>query len=444
MSENEQATTESQQGGFAALGLGESTLSVVSGMSFDEPTEVQKSLIPVILRGDDALVRARSGEGKTNAYILPMVERVKPDAGLQMVVLLPTGGIAARMQRNFERYAEHSGFQISIDAGSRRGEPVRNGSPDILLATPRRAARHFSEGPDEVREGVSLVVVDEIDAMLDMGEGESIESVLEAVGGESTQTVILSGELTDEIEQFAEQHLRSPQRICPPAGRTVAERTRHACYHVTEDDPFDALVSFCKQKKPRLGLVYAADEDAAYELLDRLRRVRVECRGLNERGRPGRRDRGRRDSAVIVIAGEPPRQLSTMPFSHVLHYALPDDIDGYAARLAQCDRLNRRGASIIFVEQADHPLIEQIEALTGSSVEMLEPLVKPERSRDRGDRGGRRDSRSSGPRREHRAPPPAQDDDSRGNVAPETDTQPAIRKTLGGRHKPRGRSRRMW
>jgi superfamily II DNA/RNA helicase len=431
--------------GFADLALGERVLSVVGAMSFDQPTEVQQALIPVILSGDDAVVRARSGEGKTNAYILPMAERVKPGAGLQMIVLLPTGGIAARMQRNFQPYAEARTFHTSIDAGARRDEPHDQGIPDILLATPRRAAQHLASESDEYRAAVSLIVVDEYDAMLDMGEGDSIESVLNAVG-ENTQIIVISGELDDDVDQIAQRHLRSPQRICPPPGRAIAERTAHVCYHVTEQDPFDALVSFCKQIKPRLGLIYAENEDAEYELLDRLRRVRVECRGLNERGRPGgRRERGRGASAVIVISGAPPRQLSTMPFSHVLHYALPDDIDAYVGRLAQCDRLNRRGASVLFVPDPDHSLIQRIESLTGSDVTRMQPLAKPERTLERRDRG---DSRYDNRRQEQRPPaqrtPPAIDDDARGNVAPKADTQSAGRKTLGGKHVPRGRRRRMW
>lgn len=490
MSDSDQAATAAQAEAFGGLGLGERVLAQVATMSFDAPTEVQRRLIPAITGGRDALVRARSGEGKTNAYILPIVDRLRADAGLQALVVVPTRAIAMRMQRNFARYTDAMGLRAELERARDGRRPRRDhppadsqpeapaaaepppGLPHVLLATPQHAREVLERNPAE-RADLSIVVIDELDAMLDMGGAEAVEQLLDAVQGK--QVVLIAGELGDDVRDVSARRQRDPVTIDPPPGEPVPQRVEHVCFRIDEEDPFDALVSFCKQKKPRLALVYAEDPPHADALLDRLARVRVEARALRERGRRAPRGRGA-DSSVIVAVEPGTRQLSTMPFSHVLHFAPPSSAAAYQQRLEHCDRLNRRGQSILLLE-SDHPLVGEIEAALGLTVQWLDPLPRPEHARGRGrsrDERGRRDGarsgrdgaaarsgrdgarggRGPGGDRRDGAPsferesrdqqPPAQAPGASPPDTPPGNATPKPPKTLGSRFKPRGRTRRMW
>lgn len=461
MSEQPHATDATQANPFSALGLTHEKLAQLADANFDAPTAVQLALVPAIVGGQDALVRARSGEGKTNAYILPLVDRTEPSDALEALVLLPTRGIAIRTLRNFRRYTDTTGVHAALEGGDRPDEPSDDRAAQILLATPARAARLLDEG-DPPLTSIKRIVVDEVDAMLEMGAGDDLRTLLEQFKDQA-QIVLIAGVITERVQELADTFQNEPTRIEPPPATPLAQRIHHACYHVTEDDPFDALVSFCKQKKPRLALVYAEDAEQVESLLDRLARVRVDARGLGTSGRRRqRRERGRTESAVIVVCEPATRQFSTMPLSHILHYARPADLDAYLARIDPCDRLHRRGTSVLFVDSPDDPLIGQISEYAGHPVDMLEPLPKPQR-RSRGGRShdGLRDRNASGrsgtsAREGSASSNPGEnaghDDQSDHDAATggeQGDTSspaqtPRKPKTLGGRFRPRSRSRRFW
>ena len=345
--------------GFDELGIEPGLISALERLKLDEPTEIQRRLIPLILEGKDCLARASSGDGKTNAYLLPIMQRTVTGEGLQALVILPTRSIGLQLQKNLQRFAPERPLHTTVAAGGRQDrdapDPLAEG-PDVLIATPRGAAELVRGGGTDWST-VRILVIDEADAILDDRGPEQLERVHQALDGEC-QTVVIAGSLDEQVRALAGEVLRDPSEIDLGASKPRAAAASQGYFAVEPQEKFDALVTFCKQESPRLAIVLVNTAQQGHDLVGRLERMRVSCRwiGMRRSGtRPERREqRGRRPvgarSEVIVAADPAPRRLSTIPASHLLHYELPDDVDVFMQRLEQATRLRRNGAVIAFVE----------------------------------------------------------------------------------------------
>ncbi len=454
---------------FARLGLGARTIGKLADLNFDSPTAIQELVIPALLDGKDVLARARSGEGKTNAYILPIVERIVADQPLQAIILVPARGIAQRLARNLERHTAAEGIRTAVLAGRPQAVTPPEQVPHILVATPRRAAGYVGTLQDEDFADKVLVVIDELDALLDLGEGKDLEAICDEMP-EDLQSLLLTGVINADVEAFSADLQNDPVRCEPESGPPVVSRVAHGRYVIDEEERFDTLLSICKQVRPRLGLVYARDDHEQVEIIDRLRRARVECRALDEPGGGGRdggrrdggrRDGGRRDdrgprrgggrdgSSVIVTSGWDARRLSTVPFSHVIHYTTPASGQELADRLAQLDRLNRQGLSILLLASDDAHLADEMAGELGVEIKELEPLAKPER-RPREERPAPRSSDqrdesrpASAPRQTVTGGFSGREEEDEQPREPVEEGPPALPKTLGSRFPKRGGRKRL-
>lgn len=385
MNETIEESQDAANADFEALGIKPDLIAALERLRLDAPTEIQRQMIPAVLDGKDCLARAHSGAGKTNTYLLPILQTVTPGEGLQAMVILPTRSIALQFQRNLQRFAPEKPLQTAVALGGRSShdqpDPLSQ-SPEALIATPRGAGS-LTRRSDHDWSALRILVIDEADAILDERGSDQLEQVHDALKHEY-QTILLTGSLDEPVRALADKMLRDPVEIDMPPGKPRSTSASQSYFAVEPDEKFDALVSFCKQESPKLALVLTNTDEQARMLTQRLERVRVTCRWIDERSDPKRREqRGRRQprdrSEVIVVNDPAPRRLSTIPASHLLHYEMPDAIDTYMHRLEQASRLRKQGEIIAFVEPSQETMLAEIEQRIGKTMKKREPLKRPPR-----------------------------------------------------------------
>jgi ATP-dependent RNA helicase DeaD len=387
MSDTSETTQTGTGGGFQALGLTPDLITALERLKLDAPTEIQRQMIPVVLDGRDCLARASTGTGKTNTYLLPILQTLTPGEGIQALVIQPTRAIALQFQRNLQRFAPERPLRTALVLGGRpnldQPDPLAQ-SPDVLIAIPRGAAA-LARRKEQIWSALRLVVVDELDAILDeRGPGQLKQ--LHAALAHEHQTVLLASSLDEPVRELAAEMLRDAVVIDAPVGPPRYASASQSYFAVDPDEKFDALLSFCKQELPKLAIVFTNTAEQARHVAHRLERARVSCRWIDERhGRPQRERRvqhsGGTRSEVIVANDPPARRLSTVPASHLLHYEMPADIDAYVRRLEQSSRLRKHGHVIAFVQPAEQSLLAEIEQRIGKPLEKREPLEHPKRQR---------------------------------------------------------------
>jgi superfamily II DNA/RNA helicase len=408
--ENTHSGTEA---GFEALGVHPDLIAALQRLKLDAPTQLQRQMIPAVLEGKDCLARASTGAGKTNTYLLPILQTVTPGESVQALVIQPTRSLALQFQRNLQRFAPERPVRTAVALGGRPSrdhpDPLAQ-SPDVLITIPRGAgalARRKSHDWSSLR----LLVIDEVDAILDERGADQLKQVHAALAHEH-QTILLAGNLDEPVRELAAEILRDPIEVDLPPGPPRSASASQSYFAVDPEEKFDALLSFCKQESPRLAIVLTNTAEQAREVARRLERARVSCRWIGEQPAAARRERherrGPRARSEVIIASDPaPRRLSTIPASHLLHYEMPRDIDTYMYRLEQAPRLRKHGHVIAFVEPTQETMLAEIAQRVGKPLDKREPLEHPKRRRhhQKAESAHSRDSQPA-PKANHPKPKP--------------------------------------
>ena len=203
-----------QEASFATLGLSADIVSVLAEQGIESPFQIQERTIPAALAGQDVLAKAPTGSGKTLAFAIPIVERTKPGGGRpSALVLVPTRELAVQVTEVLEGLCAVRGLEVASVYG---GVPIppqaaKAKKAHVLVATPGRLQdlmdrRHVS------LEGVSILILDEADRMLDMGFKPQVDKILRKVSRDR-QTMFFSATLDGAVGELARAYTNLPVRI---------------------------------------------------------------------------------------------------------------------------------------------------------------------------------------------------------------------------------------
>jgi ATP-dependent RNA helicase DeaD len=364
-------TESTELGNFAALGLDDRLEAACLRARLDAPTDLQHQMIPAILAGRDCLAIARSGAGKTNAYILPIVQRLSPQHALQAVVIQPTRATARIILRGFHRFAERS-TQVELLADTR--SRLRRRDPHVLVSTPHAAVRLLERQSGDWWSSLKTVVVDDLDTLIQVGAREPTESFLRGLDPKP-QLVLITGDMNEQVEALAGEFLDEPARFEAERISPATDRLRPSYVEVGADERFDALCGLLRRRRPRLALVFTGSADSAQSLARRLNAARFSARWIEERRRR-HHDRRTRATTEVAVAGDPPAAvLRTIPAAFVVHYDLPDEDGVYAERMDQCERVRRGSPCVALITAGQRDRLDRL----GKQLELQIPPYEDSR-----------------------------------------------------------------
>jgi len=203
---------------FDDLGLAPPLLRAIAELGFSEATEVQTRAIPAALAGKDLAVAAKTGSGKTAAFLLPILHGLlatrAPDTGTRALILLPTRELALQTQVMFKQLAQYtpmkSGLIIGGEAFKHQVATLRK-NPEVMIATPGRLVEHIERGTPDFKD-LEVLVLDEADRMLDLGFAIDMNTIASACNP-GRQTLLFSATLQHKGMASITQLLREPESI---------------------------------------------------------------------------------------------------------------------------------------------------------------------------------------------------------------------------------------
>jgi ATP-dependent RNA helicase DeaD len=391
--------------GFAALGLSDALVAAVAALGYEEPTQVQRETIPLMLAGRDLLAQAATGTGKTAAFALPMIQTLttEPAAGGRDskpsrarvktcgVVLVPTRELAMQVSEAIHRYARGAGLSVvPLYGGASMQQQIRalDRGADIVVATPGRALDHIRRKTLTL-DAVRVLVLDEGDEMLDMGFAEDIETILSETP-DTRQTTMFSATMPARILKIAERHLRKPQRVTIAGEKTAAgklPRVRQVAYIVRRDQKPAALDRILDMENPAAALVFCRTRIEVDTLAETLNahgyRAEALHGGMEQRQRDAVMNRVRSGKTDLLIATDvAARGLDIDLLSHVVNYDVPAAPEGYVHRIGRTGRAGRAGTAITLAEPRESRLLRSIEQFTKQRIEVARvPTVADLRAR---------------------------------------------------------------
>ncbi|MEO7085687.1 MAG: DEAD/DEAH box helicase, partial [Gemmatimonadaceae bacterium] len=343
---------------FLALGLEPELVAAVAALGYEEPTDIQREAIPLLIAGNDVLGQAATGTGKTAAFALPLLHQIGPSDDDNRVVrgliLVPTRELAMQVAEAVHKYGRQLGVRVlPIYGGQAMQQQLRalKRGVDVVVATPGRALDHIRRRTLAL-DHVKMVVLDEADEMLDMGFADDLEAILGAVP-ESRQTALFSATMPGPIRAIANRHLRTPKLVTIAREQTApgeTPRLREVAFVVQRRHKVAALARVLDMEAPTSVIVFCRTRTEVDELTETLggRGYRAEALhgGLSQEQRD-RVMRRFRDGAseVLVATYVAARGLDIEHVSHVVNFDVPSSPDAYVHRVGRTGRAGREGVA---------------------------------------------------------------------------------------------------
>jgi ATP-dependent RNA helicase RhlE len=378
---SEENAVASTATGFAALGLSEALLRAVQGAGYTEPTPIQEQAIPPALQGRDVLGCARTGTGKTAAFVLPMLQRFdarKEQRRLRMLVLAPTRELAAQIGESIATYGKHSDVRFTVIFGGvsqqRQVADLKRGV-DIIVATPGRLVDLIDQGYARLST-IDTLVLDEFDRMLDQGFLPAIKRVLRELPTER-QTLLFSATMPPELESVVKRIVRDPVRVSVSKTSSTPERIDQAVCFVEQPQKRYALEQLLADGQIARAVVFTRTKHGANRVAEHLVRARVDAEAIHGNKSQNARERTLArfrsgDLRVLVATDLAARGIDIDDISHVINYDLPVDAESYVHRIGRTARAGRDGAAISFCTHEDRPVLMRIERLTGQRLTVID------------------------------------------------------------------------
>src|SRR5262245_14665716 len=256
---------------FATLGLCPALAQTVTALGYTQPTPIQARAIPELLAGRDVLGQAQTGTGKTAAFALPMLQLLDMQGtGVQGLVLAPTRELAIQVAEAIYRYGYHLGGRVlpiyGGQAYARQQQRLAKGVP-MVVGTPGRTLDLLRQGALDLG-AVRYLVLDEADAMLQMGFIEDVEALLSATPP-TRQTALFSATLPPAIRHLAARYMRDPLAVAIDETCTVPQTTQRY-YLLQKSSKVAALTLLLEAEEIKSALIFTRTRVGAAELAETL------------------------------------------------------------------------------------------------------------------------------------------------------------------------------
>ncbi len=363
---------------FETFNFHPSIMAGVRALGYSIPTPIQSQTIPPIMRGRDIIGLAQTGTGKTAAFVLPILERLRtgPRGCVRALIVSPTRELAEQTCKVINGLGSRTGLQsVSIYGGvsmEQQNRGLRNGA-EIVVACPGRLLDHLLTGTISLSE-LEILVIDEADRMFDMGFLPNIRKILGCILHKH-QTLLFSATMPAGIRRLVREILNNPVTV--QIDRTLPAKTvSHAIYPIQQHLKTTLLKEILNKTKTASVLVFTRTKHRAERVAQQL--VRAGYRVTSLQGNLSQNQRRaalagfRNGSTKILVATDiAARGIDILSISHVINYDMPESTDDYIHRIGRTGRVDKSGDALTFVTGADADKIRALEQLLDAPLERM-------------------------------------------------------------------------
>src|SRR6202167_6274942 len=366
---------------FSDLGLLSELLRAVADKGYDTPSPIQLQAIPAVLAGRDVLAGAQTGTGKTAGFVLPILQRLAAGEATRApraLVLTPTRELAAQVAQSARDYGKYLPLRVLQVFGGVNINPqitgLRSGC-DILVATPGRLLDLAQQRAVDL-SGVSVLVLDEADRMLDMGFIHDIKRVIKLCPPKR-QNLLFSATYSDDIRSFAERLLSNPLSIQVAPRNAPIELVEQCAYRVPKDQKRHLLVHLIRTGGWRQVLIFTRTKHGANRLTQQIEGAGIRAAAIHgnksQAARVKALDMFKRGQITALVATEvAARGLDIKELPQVVNYELPNVPEDYVHRIGRPGRAGALGQAVSLVSPDENGLLRDIERVLKRTVPVLQ------------------------------------------------------------------------
>lgn len=364
--------------GFQELNLSKKVLKILVDLGFEEPTPVQRMAIPMILEGKNLLAQAPTGTGKTLAFGLPLIERLKKKKNPSALVLVPTRELCIQVAQELNRVGLKFGFlSLPVYGGQSIENQIRalKKGVQIVVGTPGRLIDHIERRTLQLND-IDYLVIDEADEMLDMGFEEDIEKILSHIPA-NCQRLLFSATMPQPILAIANKYIKNYEKISLSRENIVVPNIKQIFYEVRENDKLDVLTRILDMEGGDLVLIFChtkkETDEVAYALKSRGFLAEPLHGDYSQAQREKVMDRFRKKKINIMVATDvAARGIDVTGVTHVINYSIPQNPENYVHRVGRTGRAGKEGIAITLITPREYKKIQEIEKITKSRIKKTE------------------------------------------------------------------------
>ncbi|MGH1470761.1 MAG: DEAD/DEAH box helicase [Cellvibrionaceae bacterium] len=357
---------------FTELPLQGNLLKAIHKLGFENATDVQAKTIPKALAGEDLMISANTGTGKTAAFILPILQKLletdSPNTGTRALILLPTRELALQIQKVFKQLAAFTHIKSSLIIG---GEAFKyqiaaiRKNPEVLIATPGRLVEHINKGTPDFKD-LEILVLDEADRMLDMGFAIDMNAIANACNP-NRQNLLFSATLQHTGMTRIDGILRKPTRIEIDNQQTGHELIKQEI--ILSDDTKHKeklLIALCEEDTAKKIIVFSNTRAQSQQLSNLLRSKKLRTGyihgELSQSNRKQVLNQYRDNKLQILVATDvAARGLDIPDVDLVINFNVAHSGDEHVHRVGRTGRAGQSGKALTLVEASEWNLMSSIE-----------------------------------------------------------------------------------
>lgn len=359
---------------FESFNLNKQLLNGIADRGFAAPTEIQQKSIPIILAGQELIGIAQTGTGKTAAYLLPLLMKIKYAHGDEprAVILAPTKELTIQIAEHAKELAKYTDLRMLALYGGigpkTQIEMLRQGI-DIIISTPGRFMELYLK-KELFTKQVKILVLDEADRMMDMGFMPQLRKILEVLP-RKRQNLLFSATFSDRVEKLSAEFLEFPVKVEVTPQATAAKQVEQELYHVPNIKTKINFLEYLLQDKDEFNrvMIFTRTKESADNVFNFIQRkglgpVKVIHSNKGQNSRINAVNEFKEGNLRVLVSTDvTARGIDVVKVSHVINFDVPAFHEDYVHRIGRTGRAFQEGKAITFATKAEFYHIEKIEKL---------------------------------------------------------------------------------
>lgn len=349
-------------------GLPKKLREAVGRTDWPELMPVQMRGIPYLLQGRDMMIQARTGSGKTGAYLLPMLERLDHRSNHpQALVLVPTRELANQVKQQASLLLDPAGLRsVAVYGGvgySAQVEALKGGA-QVVIGTPGRVLDHLLKRTFDL-ERLRMLVFDEADRMLSMGFYPDMKEVQRYLPRQAVHTCMFSATFPVAVQRTAGEFMHNPEYLSLSSDHVHVTETEHIFYVAPGMDKDRSLVRIIEMENPASAIIFCNTKARVHYINVVLKRFGYDAEemsaDLSQHERERVLNRVRKGTLRFLVATDVAgRGLDIPELSHVFQYEPPTEAENYIHRAGRTGRAGSTGVAITLVSSIEKTILDRI------------------------------------------------------------------------------------
>ncbi len=328
----------------------------INKKGFVNPTPIQDKVIPHILKGKDVVGLANTGTGKTAAFLLPLITKVRLIPEEKVLILAPTRELAIQIAEELRDFTYGSNIYSTYCVGGmhigRQIDQLRRQN-HFVIGTPGRIKDLIQRGMIETKN-FGTIVLDEADRMLDMGFIEDMRWILSGFP-KSRQTLFFSATLSPQIEKLIHDFLQNPEMISVRKRETSKNIDQDVIRVGTSDNKLEVLAKMLNEKEFEKVIIFGRTKRGVEVLSKDLFKRGFKVEAIHGDKNHSQRQRALKSfkdnkARILVATDVAARGLDIPNVTHVINFDIPQTYDDYVHRIGRTGRGDSTGKAFTFIE----------------------------------------------------------------------------------------------